>query len=449
MAESIPIDQNERTILLTSIHIILPCLLEDPSTNSLVASTKGVLALAMELYLELGRGSLDDDKDIFERSRTTTSILVYLLSSPLPDFKEIFSAVGFDSEHAAIALIRPLYLGAHGVGDWIHTIPVFLNIHLQLMTRQPAYYRSLPAKTVMYHLCDILTSVFAMLSDTARTASLRYHKDAYVKFPLLALTDYFHNVARGHSWLIYGLRLGLLPLILQSASYAEGEADTRTLSSIVTLLDELRLYAIHKPILRRLVEEPDVIDRKFSSTIDNIQSGWAALLQGVGHAQAAHTVFDSLRLYSPECKYEQVLSSILSALTRQFLTQLAVHRCGESIKGRNFLHSSRSTEFLRFLVEREMKARESDIQRQIHDLYNQPSAQPPFVFHVDYCKSVPPVITVKEAPYNDFCTLPLLRIPILMPFVSVLYGTQTVKFLASTDMSGNLFGWMDSLYADD
>ncbi|KAG6916698.1 hypothetical protein DXG01_005765, partial [Tephrocybe rancida] len=346
------IQRDDGGMLHVSILVVLDYLLRKPSSVAIIAVTKGALAMTTEMYLDLGKRPPDNEGDVISRIKCACWSLVALLQSPLPDFGEFIQTVGWKTQKAARKLFRPLQLCTLGGSQWMNLVPCIINVHLQLMAHQPEYYRSLPPSMVMFDMCILMTSCHDHVAPPT-PRGLPFPKHDYILLPLKALTIYALSIPRDHAWMVYALCKGMLPLLLKSAPYSK--ADPGITKHIRTIMDRVQAYSIFRPVLRLLLADPAVVERRFST----------------------------------------------------------------NDQGRDFIESPYNIAFFQFLIEREMIDIREDLEKQRDQWLGDSSKPPPYLFLVNYAEDVPPSVAVELiSPTADIQEIGLNRLPVYLPFVT-------------------------------
>ncbi|KAG6904854.1 hypothetical protein DXG01_006713, partial [Tephrocybe rancida] len=143
-------------VALTTQCIILALLEESPAASTVMA-TKGVLRVAFETYVAIGKGPPLDNNDIVPLCKSTCTTLQNLIGCPLADFNEVIEVLHAKKHGGPRALFQAMYMACNGGYEWERAFPILLNVHLHLSTEYPNYYQSLPVKMVMFYLCDALS----------------------------------------------------------------------------------------------------------------------------------------------------------------------------------------------------------------------------------------------------------------------------------------------------
>ncbi|KAG6917082.1 hypothetical protein DXG01_003971 [Tephrocybe rancida] len=465
------LSKTNRYALTIAIQAILLRLIRRDFTLPTVAGTEGTLALSLEMHIHFGRHPPDKDREVLAQSENTSFLAVTLIESPLSNFNEVIEVLG-SGKKAASTLFQPFLMIAHGRLSWAAFFPLFIEVHKHLMVRNSGYYQSLPVDKIMSHICEALT-YFTTNAPWVHDVTLDYtvtnKTHNFLKSLLSFLVVYSVKIyGGGHSWAVYAVRGGLLPLILKCAPYTATLPEMEI--TMQSLLDNFRINAIHRPIMRVLSRDPEVLGRRFSSTSKIVQGSWKKLLQGISHAEDVHGAFKARRLC---VLWMGSLSSFATAVVAKLLTT-ARWRANESTGGttakrvdhivcdviyewrnmlridtlaRGFLDSPRNIAFFRFIIEEKMKDRKHSLRKDRDYLMgNTPRPPPPYFFVLDYSTYNPPGDSIETVvDFVKACDIDLPRIPILIPYIFVFYGGVTHRMLLSAELSGELFGWIDEL----
>ncbi|KAG6908620.1 hypothetical protein DXG01_003945 [Tephrocybe rancida] len=448
---------------LSALLGILVVLLGNSTVAPALIATEGVLGLAMQMYIDLGTSSLDNDQDIQERAHHISNALFLILKSPLCGAHEVAETVGFSPRRAARALLRPIHLSVHGGAAWRSVFSVLLNVHMELVNRCPAFYQSLPAQSVISHLCVAMSRFTSDYFDSLTmpvSGSLYVDSSPSNIMPILVFWNYYSSdAAHGHAWIIHALRYGLVSLLLKISGIQTLKPAMK--SGLIKLIDDLRAYSIHRPVVRRLQQEVALM-QGIPTADKKIVGAWRLLREAVNYANITHTEFDALKRYTFRCQYKKceedrlgnLASETTGAATARSAGPIATvsdNACPVPLLShinhaleRDFLVSPRTPAFFEFLVEREMSSHQAFIQSKRDTLLATRLTPPPYLVVFDYSLGAPPDVNVTyEYDNGTYRNLGLRRVPVLVPQIHVTYGAETERFVVSTDISGQLFGWLE------
>ncbi|KAG6908619.1 hypothetical protein DXG01_003944 [Tephrocybe rancida] len=400
-------DQIEREILdllAFSIENMLLIFLADASTTAIVAATGGVLGLAIDMFTSLGahlKKSVGNVPLLPTRLKLTSTALIGLIPSPLSDFDEVVVALGSNKRVAAQALFLPVSPENHGAEDITGFFPILIDVHIKLCERSPDFYGSLSPSVVISHICDALshfTSTRRHVPDAANKWPFKTHD--CIEALLRLLIHYSLRASEEPSWIIHALRHDILSLLAACAS--SGDATPNITRHAEALLGDLRQHSLHLPILRRISSDP-ALKHIPSGANSSFLSQWLLLVQGLGYLRTLRAEFDEYEPFSPH--------------------------------------------FFRLLMQREMAVHHDELmEAQKHRLpiSNTPSP-PPYIFLVDCMDSIPPRVTTQTVDESgiDIRQMAITRMPFVLPFIKVRYGTRIPLMLVCEAFSGAFYGWMD------
>ncbi|KAG6908745.1 hypothetical protein DXG01_003449 [Tephrocybe rancida] len=280
--------------LIIAVGRLLTFMAEHPK-GSEPETTPGTLWLAVKMFVDTPTHPPEIEELVW-RLRFSEPALIVLLDSPLSYPSEVIDAVGFNKVRAANSLFQPIHFALHaGQRQWKSSLGLLLLVHRSLCSRSPEFYRSLPSRTVMSHLCDCLAYfVHRFPAGTESTDSILGNSNEIIAVIVGLLEIYAKNIADGHSWIIYALRRDALGSLIQSARHLELYPHPSDLaSSIEGLFCRMAGHAVHRPVWRILAQHP-AMGRPLPARITNemVISSWFILNRAVGYMKTGYDAFE-------------------------------------------------------------------------------------------------------------------------------------------------------------
>ncbi|KAG6913833.1 hypothetical protein DXG01_004048 [Tephrocybe rancida] len=413
--------------------------------TSAFAATKGVLAFALEMYIDLARYPSQGDDTIDSRGQYACLTLHLILASPLCDLYEVVKTVGYNRHRAVRDLLLPVYLSAHGGEAWMCLFTLVFNVHITMLTRIPEFYHTLPTKTVISTICQCLSRVIAEgipKHDPTEIKDRAFGTNTNLRAIVMFWEQYLTQIAYGHTWAIHALQEGMLSLIFR---IFDGNDVQRDIGLYLThILNSLQLHVLHRPVLWRLKMDP-TIQQPLCTADDRICKEWKLLQDAVLYSDTAHKDFDALKMPVPglECVYplkirsnkHSTFSATREVHPRSGAAQIArscsitQRRVNETTGGATGSAVANIAQTIQAARDRFLLAKETP---------------PPYVLIIDYVRQAPLVVNVKTLDEQDDPNqLVLDRMPVLIPYIRVPYGTEDPYILVSPQLSGKLFGWVE------
>ncbi|KAG6917321.1 hypothetical protein DXG01_002979 [Tephrocybe rancida] len=441
------------------VHII-----HHPPTTSTVAATAGTLRLAVNMFIQLGVRPPTDPVEITTRQRNAAVSLMDVLVSPESDFGELVAALGPNKRHAARALFRPIAVATRVGGPWARYTSLLIAVHFNIVSRNPAYYASLPTKIIIRNICGALAYFVTTYLPPSTVSGYNANHDC-TTYLVSLLARYATDAAIGHAWLIYAIRHNAVGLLLKSARYIgvpgiePPNGPPIIARTVRSLLDIFRLYVLHRPVMQRFSGDP-VIRSKFSTRDADVQWSWDSLSLAVGSQEALHVEFDShgsiLRCSYTECdaEWEHVTQRCAACKVAFYCSSTCQkidwpdhkERCRTFDPNRRYMESPRTIAFFHFVMKQALMADKREARKRRDELLNNPSTPPPYIFLADCSDHYPPKIKIDTVTNLklDVSEHDMERIPLLLPVGLVVYGAGAPKTVVSAmQVSGNLFGWLD------
>ncbi|KAG6916406.1 hypothetical protein DXG01_006986 [Tephrocybe rancida] len=422
-------DANIKYFFATSFVGVLSFFVFMPDTFSTVATTEDTLGLSLLIYINLAAHPPSPD-DL--PPRLASEGFTALLQSPLSDFNEIVQAVGFNRYQAAKSLFLPIIAAINGGPVWEKFFPHLLGVHMQICSRSPQFYGSLPPSIVMRYICEAFSHFVHVNPSSIPDSTQEFHYEPHtcIEVILWLLVRYSSAASVDHSWVIYALQGDIITLVLKSAASSRFSSSITT--SVTSLLNELQLYAIHRPVFRRLSRDP-ALGRRPSTTNRDILLQWEQLLKVMAYLNTAWNEFAEIKLcYALKC----------NSRVRE-TTGRIIERYVDQIGLRNLLFSPRTMPFFEFIAEREMMKHCTGLKARRDKLLVK--APPPYILVADFTDIISPgkvtVRTVTECAV-DLRSFDIQRMPVILPLIRVRYGAQVTHVLVAVELSSKLFGWM-------
>ncbi|KAG6905322.1 hypothetical protein DXG01_003437 [Tephrocybe rancida] len=441
-------------LAVQSIQSTMSYFLGNPSTASAVATTPGVLGLAVEMYIDLARHPSVDDMEIDTRGQRTCLVLQMILSSPLSNFQEVIETVGSGQHHVTRKLLQPVYLSVNGGKAWMRLFGLIFTIHITLLKRNPEFYHTIHTRTLMSTVCDSLSKITGD-GIPIHDPTEREGKPFGIKANLSAIVIFWHQyssqVARGYSWVIYALEKGILLLTFKLVNDPRLRYETSIY--LTRIMNDLKLHALHRPVLRCLKRDPTLHQSLYTKD-STICEMWKLLQDAVRYSDAAHKEFEALKLPVPglNCAYPLCFKDKTMKVWRCTGCKVVFY-CSVVCQGNDwrrhrravaFIVQPRTLAFFDFLVEREMDLQRQTIQALRDNFLSNRTTPPPYLLVIDYIRQTPPEVTIEmlheEQDLNEFGKH---RIPILLPYICVPYGTEERQIFICPLISGQLFGWFN------
>ncbi|KAG6907577.1 hypothetical protein DXG01_008373 [Tephrocybe rancida] len=444
--------------LLVEIEAILAFLLDDTPSH-MVVTTPGVLSLVVKMYLWQGDSQNYNRKEIAQLVPPSAAF-ISLLRSPLTDFNEVIEVVGYNRRSAAGILCNAFQVGAVYGGEekmWTTPFSDLLKVHLALATRSLYFYRWLSPEIVMTIASNSLDH-FTSLSHTreqARYANTHESIEALLAF----FVHYATHVATGHSWVIFALRSKLIPSLIRAIIYFE-QVPAIT-ADAETLIELLQTYTLHPPVLDRLQNETkeSLVDAQ-AVTHTGFRVRWFRLTDVIEHIKTIRTNFNASGCYLPLCEFDKCavqkgswrgkrcsgckIAIYCSPECQRRDWGLHRNACRDNRPSRDTLESPRSLAFFQFVVEQDMTSAQEAIAALRDKYLSAYPTQSPLSLVMDYSLNIPQSPIIQAADGSDLDSFPSSRVPLLLPYIRIRDGRQLRDFIVQTDVSGDLFGWIDS-----
>ncbi|KAG6916405.1 hypothetical protein DXG01_006985 [Tephrocybe rancida] len=284
-------------VLAVGAEGIIAALLTYDSTAPTAASTEGIFGLAVLIYIDLGTRSRlqpPHQSDIPHRLIRISKALNILILSPSSNFNEVVEAVGFRKYQTVHAMFQPINTCIQRGQDYTKAFWCLVDVQTNLCSRNPTFYASLPAKTIMSHIYNAL-SYFTSIPPVSDTNPSRSSATQYcIQSLLLFLVRYSNKASRGHSCVIYLLRGGIISLLLKAM--VGTKLTPTSIAAVMYLLDELQRFFVHRPVFQRLSQDPAL-----KETIEDagILARWEQFLKAVAYLQAARDKYNTVQPYHP------------------------------------------------------------------------------------------------------------------------------------------------------
>ncbi|KAG6909555.1 hypothetical protein DXG01_016803 [Tephrocybe rancida] len=311
-----PISAQDRQYLAVSISVVLMALL---SQTSLVAP-KGAIRVAINVYIDLGRRP-PAERDLDTPLWVTLVALVNKITQLEPSY--LVEALGFDKLYSAESLFGPVNMCVEGGERWVSSFPLVVAVPFTLCGKNPTFFQTLPAMPVISSICRALSYYVTLPPSISNARYVKGHDNPpdCIFLLLRLLRRYACESVGGHSWLIYGLQFDLLSLILRSDAYSTHLPGIAEHSNF--LLDHIRTYAIHRPILQRMLKDKALKDGPYTKNAKALKT-WNILLEGIRYAQAAYADLDASGRFPPKCCHTTVLFMFVSLVGKLLIVSGSV-----------------------------------------------------------------------------------------------------------------------------
>ncbi|KAG6888522.1 hypothetical protein C0992_008320 [Termitomyces sp. T32_za158] len=450
-------------LLRDSIRRLFILLVSDPLLT-FVASTEGVLKLAFTIWIHLAE-PIPDGEDPRDKVLAMSDVLLTLVQSSLVDIGELRAAVGFIRRQGAEHLFKLMHISIRGGPEWAQCLCFILEIHRKICMRTPAFYGSLPTKTVISSLCNALAVAIAAVGPARGVRAMRAdYAKTIITISFALLVGYSTHAAEGYSWAIYALQCNILSLLFDCRLRIQDDVICLAINAI---LNELKICSVYRPVLRHL-KRAVFVDRPLDEIQDEkARTAWTSLSEAISLMCHCQMGFDKLGEYSPSCAYldceteDKFARKVRRCLGCKIVWYCSIacqkldwkeHRnfCGKNRPSRDPLEHPRTQKFFRYLAELQSIGNKTSI---TNDLYryrlDDPTHQRLIILN-DYSSQIPPEISIH--PFEDFGKFTLEESawkPVLVPCIRVRYGTLDREMIFSSHIYGELFGWFQRPDSDE